>query len=205
MKTKVLKSEDFEKVERLIITLHGYGTSGEDFAEVGELYLSKQIKNAVFLYPDAPEKCEAGFGSQWFTLNDLSLDGIRQGLDRIAPILENYITEKKLEYGCENVNLIGFSQGSITALEMIHHTNVSKIVAYSGLFVPGSLPPVSSPDVLLVHSIDDPVVPYTNAENAQGTLSDLDINVKLKTYDQIGHSISYEGWECGVRFLNDVS
>ena len=41
--SRIIKSEKFAEAEKLIITLHGYGTSGLDFAEVGEIFLSKKI------------------------------------------------------------------------------------------------------------------------------------------------------------------
>ncbi len=36
--------------------------------------------------------------------------------------------------GTENINLIGFSQGAILALEMIYYANFAHIVSYSGFF-----------------------------------------------------------------------
>ena len=201
--SRIIKSEKFAEAEKLIITLHGYGTSGLDFAEVGKIFLAKKIENAVFLFPDAPKRCEAGFGGyQWFDLDELSHEAMKQGLAKVAPVLKEYIESMSREYNCDNIYLIGFSQGTITAFEMMYHTKISKILAYSGLFVNHSDDLVSKSEVLLVHSSDDPVVPYKNALDARRDLSKLGLTVALESYNNIGHSISLEGWETGIKFLN---
>lgn len=204
--SKIIKSQNFERTEMIVITLHGYGTCGDDFAEVGDIFLSKKINNAVFLFPNAPEDCEAGFGGrQWFSLDELNYEEIRNGLEKTAPILSSYIIQKSNEYNCKNVCLIGFSQGTIMALEMIYHSEViSKIVAYSGLFaMPKDKTIKSKSEILLVHSDDDEVVPYKNAEMALNDLDVLGIKTKLVTCHGIGHSISIDGWQEGVNFLNN--
>lgn len=202
LKNKIVKSDNFKKADKLIVTLHGYGTCGDDFAEVGEIFLRRKIDNAVFIFPDAPEKCDAGFGRQWFRLDKLDFEELHTGLLKTAPILKNFIEAQIREFRCGNIYLIGFSQGAIMALEMMFHMAISKIISYSGLFCFSQKSQlVSKPDVLLVHSVDDPVVPYKNALNAKSSLENLEIPVSLETYYSIGHSISVEAWECGVDFL----
>lgn len=204
---KVIKSEKFEKAERIVIVLHGYGSSGKDFAEVGEIFLSKKLDNTVFLFPDAPHECRnahfPGEGREWFPLSQkLTIDEIRDGLDKSAPILNDYIESSSKKYNCNNVNLIGFSQGSIMALEMLYYPNISKIVAYSGIFaMPEKKEKISNPDVLIVHSNDDEVVPYNNAISAEENLKSIGVRAELKTCQNIGHSISLEGWDWCVEFL----
>ncbi len=200
----IIKSEKFDFLERVIITLHGYGTSGEDFAEVGKIFLSKKINNTIFLFPDAPYDCACGTGKEWFALDEISPESLRRGLDSSGPILANYIKEISNEYKCNNINLIGFSQGSMMALEMIYYPYVSKILAYSGLFVPHPEKEIKSiAKVLLLHSDDDPVVPYKNAINSKDELKQNGIDdVILKTCHNIGHSISLEGWSYGADFLS---
>ena len=201
--SKVVKSDKFFNPDKLIITLHGYGTRGSDFAEIGEIFLKERIDNSIFLFPDGPESCDMGIeGFQWFSLDELNYDALRKGLSKTAPILKKYIESKKQEYNCNNVYLVGFSQGSIMALEMIYHIKIEKILVYSGLFaMPLEDKPISKPDVLIMHSDDDPVVPYSNAKRAENNLLSLGINANLRTFHNIGHSISAEEWEIGSEFL----
>lgn len=199
----ILKSRKFDVLEKIIITLHGYGTSGEDFAKVGEIFLSQKINNTIFLFPDAPYDCACGSGKEWFDLKEISQQSLRSGLNNTGPILADYIKEVSREYKCNNINLIGFSQGAIMALEMIYYPYVTKILAYSGLFVSCLEKPVkSNAKVLLIHSDDDTVVPYKNAINAKEDLGKYKLDVKLQTCHGIGHTISLEGWSLGVDFLS---
>jgi phospholipase/carboxylesterase len=206
---KVIKSEIFKKADRILVTLHGYGSCGNDFAEVGEIFLAKQLDNTIFLFPDAPYNCEIGFGKQWFPLNKwtssdkISYEELRKGLNQIGPILHNYLVNSSQKYECKNINLIGFSQGTILALEMLYYPGITKIIGYSGAFAMPKEKPILSnkADVLIVHSDDDAVVPYSNATSAQKNLTSLGIKSELKTYHNIGHSISLEGWQYGIEFL----
>ena len=201
--SKIIKSKNFEKVEKIVITLHGYGTSGNDFAEVGEIFLSKAMDNTVFLFPDAPYPCDSGFGKQWFTLDTMTYEELRSGLEMIAPILEEYINSASKKFDCDNINLMGFSQGAITCFEMLYNTNISKIVSYSGLFAAPKNREIKSKDtsVLIVHSDDDEVVPYKNAILSKNELDALNIKNEIFICHGIGHSISIEGWNAGVKFL----
>ena len=132
----------------------------------------------------------------------MSLEEIRTGLDYAAPQLCKYIETKSMEFKCDNVCLIGISQGTIMALEMIYYTKISKIVAYCGLFAPQvSKRNFSNPDILLVHSVDDNVIPYEKALQAKSDLEQLELNVSLHTCYNIRHHVSKEGWQIGSEFL----
>ncbi|MDR2667207.1 MAG: hypothetical protein LBB34_03835 [Holosporales bacterium] len=198
-----IRSQNFTDPERLVVILHGYGTSGGDFAEVGKIFLSKQLDNTVFLFPDAPYECgHGGCGKQWFDLSEMSYSELRNGLDLVSPILYDYIKNSIVEHGCSNVNLIGFSQGAILAFEMLYYHGISKIVAYSGIFaIKENSQSLSNAEVLIVHSDDDEVVPYKNATLAKENLDTLRIKSRIKTCHNIGHTISVEGWTTGVAFL----
>ena len=201
--SKVIKSKNFKKAEKIVITLHGYGTSGNDFAEVGEIFLSKSMDNTVFLFPDAPHFCDSGFGKQWFVLDTMTYEELRIGLDEIAPALDEYIKSVSKKFDCDNINLMGFSQGAITCFEMLYYPNISKIVAYSGLFASSKNKEIISKNasVLIVHSDDDEVVPYKNAILSKNELDALNIKNEMFTCHGIGHSISIKGWNAGIEFL----
>jgi predicted esterase len=188
----VIKSQNFAKPERLVVGLHGSGGSGGDFSEIGETFLSKQLDNTVFLFPDAP---------QWFNLVETS-DCNLKNLDPMSPLLYEYIQDSIKKYGCNNVNVIGFSQGAILAYEMLYWSGISKIIAYSGLFVVREGVKISSnAEVLIIHSDDDNVSPYEEAIFSKEQLDKLQVKNQLKTYHNLGHSISADGWSYGMEFL----
>ena len=199
-----IMSAHFFTAEAIVIILHGYGNSGADYVTAIDRFWRKGIDNAIFIMPDAPSSCDTWTGKQWFplTLEKMTYEEIRKGLDEIAPTMRRYITKKAAEYGCKNIYLVGISQGAITALEMIYYSNISGIISYSGLFakpIEGTI--LSTPDVLLVHSENDNIVPYTCAQKAEKELKELGIDVKLKTLHDAGHYVSQEGWEHGCETL----
>ncbi|MDR1332896.1 MAG: dienelactone hydrolase family protein [Holosporales bacterium] len=248
----VIKSAVFTKPKRLVVVLHGYGTNGLDFAEVGKLYLSRELDDTVFLFPDAPYQCDAGSGRQWFTLNRMTYEELREGLDDVGPKMHDFIQRASEEYGLNNrplskpsesglllgdtehrsgvysdvhehsstgstqqetdygglvgksgVFVMGFSQGAMLALEMGYYPGISGIVAYSGVFAKSATDRKYSTDtkVLIVHSDDDVVVPYQNAEAAQRRLFRMGVSVAVETCHNIGHTIDINGWKAAVKFV----
>jgi phospholipase/carboxylesterase len=205
LKSQISKSSRFRETKKVVITLHGYGTGGADFAEAVTSLFSQRLDDTVFLFPDAPYRCDMfEFGHQWFKLSDMSYAELREGLDTVSPILREYIEDVSREYSCMDISLIGFSQGAILALEMMMHTDISNVVAYSGMFVSssGQVPKIKT-EILIVHSEDDVVVPYSNAVEAKENLAALGLRPNLFTCRGIGHSISHDGWEAGIQFLKD--
>ncbi|MDR2598154.1 MAG: alpha/beta fold hydrolase [Holosporales bacterium] len=204
----VLTSLEFDHAEKIVVFLHGYGSSWEYFPESNKLYLANELKNTVICAPNAPFVCDAGRGYQWFKLRDMSYQEIRQGLDTVATMLADYIDEVSDTYQCDIVSVVGFSQGAMLSFETLYHAKkVSKIVAYAGMFVPAPDRPIiaKSARVLIVHSLDDQSVPYTNANLAKNNLEAIGVQSRIITYDGIGHSISIDGLEAGVRFINETN
>ena len=58
--------------KQLIVLLHGYGADGNDLFGLVPA-LAPHFPDAAFVSPDAPFRCEMGFGFQWFPLADRSL------------------------------------------------------------------------------------------------------------------------------------
>lgn len=205
MNDVAIKSTNFEHLDKLIIILHGYGNSGSDYIKVGKTFLIPTIDNAIFLFPDAPAPCETWTGRQWFplALENMTSEAIRNGLDQVAPYLCKYIEAQSQEFKCDNIFLVGISQGAMMALEMMYYTKILKIVVFCGLFTPNAHKKnMSKPDILLVHSVDDNIIPYEKALKAKLDLEDLKLNVCLHTCHNIRHNISKEGWQIGAEFLN---
>lgn len=201
----LIKSPDFQRVKKIIIFLHGYGANGNDFADIAQ-YIVEKMSNTIVLMLDAPFECSAfSYGREWFPLSDDSLmEDIENGINLIAPMLKSYIDSVKEEYYCENVVLIGFSQGAILSLSMLYYSTISKIVAFSGLFhVKNNLQIISSAEILIVHGDEDTVVPYKNAIHAIKNLTKFKLNAKLITCKGVEHTISMQYIDDCVQFLQE--
>ena len=199
----VMKSANFSKVEKLIIFLHGSSGRGEDFRGVCDAFFAPKIDNAFFLMPHGVEKISDNTWGWWREIKNDSVEK-RAGLDGIRETVCGYIRQMVAEYDCADVNLVGFSQGVRVAFEMMYLSKISKIVAYCGGFSrPSGNPPfVSKPEVLQIHSDDDPVVKYADAVQARKDLRKFGVPAELVTHHNVGHGVSEEGWKIGTAFLS---
>ena len=202
----IIKSANFNKTNsnKLIVFLHGYGSNGLDFEPIADLF-SKKLTNTVVCVPDAPFECAMSHsGREWFPLSDNSLqEDIANGPALIEPFLTEYIHDLQAEYHCNEINLLGFSQGAILSLAMLYYMNISKIVAFSGLFHPQKNMDIVAPNakILLVHGDEDDVVPYSNASLTMSSLQALKIQSQLITCKGVGHTISMQYIDQCIKFL----
>lgn len=193
-------------LSKIVVFLHGYGASGDDLIGLGNLW-EDLLPPTVFIAPNAPEPCDANiFGYQWFGLPDFSPTNMRFGLDRIRPVLLDYLQTLLNEHQLspQDLALVGFSQGTIVALEMMFAMpNLNCVLGYSGTFFrpPPSL--VSSPTTkaLLIHGNIDTVVPYISLFQSQAQLKTLGVDTEIYTCHGIGHTINERGIELGGQFL----
>jgi phospholipase/carboxylesterase len=195
--------------QQLIVLLHGYGADGANLIDLAE-YWADSLPHAEFIAPNAPEPCDINLlGYQWFGLSDFSPANVRQGIDRAVPILKKYLLSLLVERHMSptQLALVGFSQGTIMALEMIFHLpGLKSVVGYSGAFYP---PPSKNltlpyPEVFLAHGDMDTVVPYPALEWANKQLQQLGVVPHTHTCKGLGHSIDAEGAVLGGQFLTHV-
>lgn len=206
----VLTSNIFHNPNQIIIFLHGYGSKGDDFSDIVINNMLDKFNDTVFLFPDAPYDCEAGFnGKQWFSLHDLSYEGIRRGIESSNILLAEYIKNisNKYKVNLNDISLVGFSQGTIMSYEMIYHLPLKKIVAISGLFVAIKNMDIKSKnddlEVLIIHGDNDNVVPYNNVRLSSESLNILGIKHDIFTCHGLGHNISQEGIKQIIDFINN--
>ena len=107
----------------------------------------------------------------------------------------------------DRVALVGFSQGTIMALDAIASGRwpVGAVVGFSGrLASPQPLKPSVSTKVLLVHGSADPVIPAAETAKAAAILQAVGVAVETMTLPGLGHTISAEGAERAADFMSDT-
>jgi len=193
-------------IRKIVIFLHGYGATGDDLIDIAHQW-AVHLPDTLFVAPNAPDVCEMSpLGYQWFGLQDFNPLNIRQGMDTAAPLVAVYIKNLMAEHklGAKDIALVGFSQGSMLAMDMVFHvTGLGGIVGYSGAFYPPSSldRPRDAPTVLLVHGTADTVVPYAALLHAQTQLQLYGVNVTPQTCNGLGHSIDDLGLRVGRDYL----
>jgi len=196
------------EVTRAVVLLHGYGSDGQDLISLAP-YLAKDLPQAAFFAPNAPQRTVMGFGYQWFSdAGGTFLD--KQGIDTAVELLADYLEKTvytPLGLRPEHVALVGFSMGTMTALHAAPRLagGCNSVVGFSGKMVfteeLKTLEPIAKMPILLVHGLEDDVVPYHASEQAALTLKENGFGVQLELISGLAHSIDEAGLTCAIEFL----
>ncbi|MBA3043461.1 MAG: dienelactone hydrolase family protein [Gammaproteobacteria bacterium] len=194
----------------LVIMLHGVGSSGNDLAPLGHTWKAT-LPNAVFVSTNAPAPSSFGSGYQWFSVAGVTEENrsarivaARPSFDRVISwiIAENGFADK-----LDRVALVGFSQGTIMALDAVASGRwpVGAVVGFSGrLASPLPLQPALETSILLVHGSADPVIPATETSEAAAALQTIGLKVETITLAGVPHTIAAEGAARAGSFLAEA-
>lgn len=196
------------KPKQLAILLHGWGADGANLIDLADMF-AQVLPDAFFIAPNGPFPCEVNpFGYQWFSLMDRQPQHMLDGVRNAAAILNRFIDEQLAALSLDNSRLIliGFSQGTMTALHVAlrRSPQVAAVIGYSGALVaPETLAPeiVARPPVCLIHGEADEVVPFAAMKQAAEALKSHGLSVESHPRPFLSHSIDMEGIRIASAFL----
>lgn len=194
----------------LVIFLHGVGSRGSDLASLASV-LAPYLPEAAFAAPDAPLPFDGGgFGRQWFSVRGVTEANRPQRIvdarGDFDAAIEGIIREHGLADRLDRVAMIGFSQGSIMALDALVSGRwpIGAVVAFSGrLASPEPLTPSTATRTLLIHGEADPVIPARESEDAERRLAAAGAHVAVRLLPGVVHTISPEGVALAAAFLSE--
>jgi phospholipase/carboxylesterase len=198
--------------DTVVIFLHGLGDSGSGgLLEIGRMW-KRALPNTEFLCPDAPftfDMAPPNFnGYQWFSLREFTPQSVTTGVRHAAKILDDYIDEVLAERNLPmtKLALVGFSQGTMMALHVALRRKepIAALLGYSGMLAdPESLmrEKKSAPPILLVHGMEDDVVPFSALGETERALKTAGLTVKTLACPRLAHSIDETGLVAGMNFL----
>ena len=208
----ILEFEEFSPTaspKSLVIMLHGYGSNKNDLIDLAP-ELQQFLPDAAYLSVDGIQQWEEGAGRarQWFSLGDREPDYMHQGIKEAHPILDSFIDEQLKRFNLNNnkLALLGFSQGAMMALHvgLRRSSEIGAILAYSGLMVaPHTLHDtiVTKPKTMLIHGIEDTIVPITAMQQAAIALDNENVIHECISCPNLAHGIDELGINKGGKFL----
>ena len=209
LKSTIIRPEK-DKINSVIILLHGYGGDGKDISMLS-LNWKRFLPNTIFFCPNGHEKCQINpNGYQWFDLSNDDPKYILNESLNAEKILNNYINEIKNELGIKNsqICLSGFSQGCMMSINLGLTSNekYNCVVGFSGKIIDQknlSERITSKTNTLLIHGDQDQIVPPVNLLNSKDFLLRHKINVQTKMIKNCDHHIPIEASSLALKFIKD--
>lgn len=196
-------------MKKLVVLLHGVGSSGADLEGLGHFF-QQMMPEIIFAAPNGAEPFSGGGGYyQWFSLDGVTPENrparIREARDGFDTIINGILHQHDFKPGEDKLILLGFSQGSIMALDALVSARfpLTAVVAFSGrLASPKPYHPAPETAVLLVHGLADNVISWHESEAASAALIEAgSVDVQTQFEPNVAHTISAEGIGEAMAFI----
>lgn len=195
----------------LIIFLHGVGSQGASFSPLLTQW-AVDLPTITLAAPDAPFMFDlAPAGRQWFSIKGVTeanraerIVTARQAFD---DTLQSCITKAGFGNRLDRVVLVGFSQGSIMALDAVVSGRwpVAGVVAFSGrLTSPPLYAPSTETRILLIHGDADTIMPVQEAQKAEQILTTIGMTVTCDILPGVGHTLTNSGVKQAQEFIQSL-
>lgn len=224
---RVYLPQDFdeERAFPAVIALHGFGGSPETFGRIGEAFARAGFIAAL---PEAPYRVpsdEPGRHSTWelstwteeyglgpALTDDLAIETQSANLtvDDFFPSVIDRIRE---QYRVGPVYVFGFSLGGVYALVNGFHNRdrIDGIIAFGATYVPAlftargdRLEAGNHLPVRLALGRSDPMVPFSNAEQARDAFEEAGYEVVLDEFEG-GHAVPNDALMRAVNWLREIA
>ncbi|QMV50889.1 esterase [Ewingella americana] len=178
---------------KLILLFHGVGDNPVSMGEVGKFF-AKEFPQALVVSIGSPEVCDFGRGFQWFSVQGVTEKNRQSRIDEAMPLFVRTVREWQASSGvaAEDTVIIGFSQGTIMALEStkVEQALAGQIIAYSGRFANLPEQPIAAgTTVHLIHGEQDPIINPYQSKTAFERLQSLGAEVTLDLLPHMAHGL----------------
>lgn len=181
-----------------VLFLHGVGSNGADLRPLAQ-YFRAALPDATFLSPDGPQPFDGGGpGRQWFSVAGVT-EANRPGRVIAARVALDALIDAE---PADRVILVGFSQGSIMALDALARGKVAEVVAFAGRLAFDATPtPRPGARALLVGGTADQVMRARLSSEAADRLTQAGVAAKVVILPGVPHTITAEGITAAQDFL----
>ena len=193
MTASILVHKPAGAAHQLILLFHGVGSNAQDLVPVGQQFAAK-FPAALVLSLEGLQPSDFGQGRQWFSVAGVTEENRPGRVAAVMPEFRALIEQLQKSSGvtAANTTLIGFSQGSIMALEstQTQPTLAGHVIAFSGRFATAPKHAVQGTSVHLIHGDADQVMSVESSRSAEKQLQALGVPVTLDIESGMGHGIN---------------
>ena len=208
LNTKIIKPDNKNEINNVIILFHGYGGSGEDISML-TLNWKRFLPNTVFLCPNGHEKCSISpNGFQWFDLTRDETEYILKESKKAELKIKKFVNEVQNEYKLKSsqICLLGFSQGCMMSINLglTSDEDYNCVVGFSGKIINKEdllKRKISNTKMLLIHGDRDQVVSPNNLLEAKDFLIRNNVEVEANMIKNCDHHISVEAMSLALNYI----
>ncbi len=168
-----------------LVLLHGWGADVDDLIPLGkDLCLSRDSPIEIMSLR-APGIHSDGYGREWYGLFPPRWEQLPVAVNSLKSRLE---TISASGIALTKTVLFGFSQGGAMAIDVGSQLPLAGLISCSGYPHPNWEPPVIRPPVLLLHGVQDEIVPYLASQKL--------LHLLKKKSEVETELISFQGGHC---------
>ena len=188
----------------LVVFLHGVGATGASLDRLGPIW-RRRLPGLAFAAPDGPRPFDRGeAGRQWYSVTGISAENRVARVAGAAPAFDAIVDAAMAAQGTatERTVLVGFSQGTIMALDAVARgRRFAGVIGYAGRLVRPPDHRLDGLPIRLVHGEADAVIAVGESEVARERLAAAGAEVDLVRLPGEGHGIGVAASTAGVDFL----
>jgi phospholipase/carboxylesterase len=188
---------------QLVLLFHGVGSSAANMVPIGEA-IAQARPSAAVVSVDGPKPSRLGRGREWFSVVGITEDNRPARIEEAMPLFLETVAHWQHEFGVGplDTSVLGFSQGSIMALEATQAgLPASRVIALAGRFAQPVRRVPPGLNIHLIHGDQDEVVPAYWAVDAQRQLQSHGASVTLDLVPDLGHGIDARALDLAIGYL----
>jgi phospholipase/carboxylesterase len=189
----------------LVLVMHGRGADANDLADLAPML--DPPGGARFVFPNAPKPFEPyvgmTFGFTWFDGWPPTHDTIQDSRQLILKFIDEMVARYPTPPG--KLILAGFSQGALMSLDVGFRTQqqLAGIVVMSGALYEDELPNLRPLPLIIVHGVDDEVIPVLAARRVRRVLEGHGLQPEYHEFP-MGHWVTEESLKVVGDFMERV-
>jgi phospholipase/carboxylesterase len=179
-------------IQQLVLFFHGVGANAQDLVPVAQQF-AKVLKQAMVVSINGAQLSDFGSGRQWFSVAGVTEENRVGRVAAVMPLFRSTVQHWQEVAGVsvEKTILVGFSQGSIMALEatQLQHAMAGRVIAFSGRFAVEPKVAPTATVINLIHGSADAVIQADYSLSAARQLKALGATVTVDIVPGMTHGI----------------